>query len=363
MQTRNYYFVDDFLDYEDAVEVRALVQKERRWRLHEESFFSQFDVSWARRTLDQSQEPLLNPHVNTLRVRGRQFIEANTDFIVGNRFLVVAHKMAEGQFVGVHNDSPERDRGRIENLRLIFYVDDSFSDENGGHLVLLGSRSPEDILDVARPLFNSVVAMTLSDHSFHAVTKIRRGVRFCVVISYWGYAPLHTCSLWGPRVQTTLRRLIDVGAEFLPHSGTSFADHLFGTYQYLSRWEVQPEICIAGLLHSGLGRSATGIKPLPLSKQEVIQLVGDTAFALISQFAELRTFDDGPAISTLPTEMLILEIANTLEQARGDADLMYARRLINSIENRIEPAVYERIAEDFVRIERDVKSAERSRAM
>lgn len=125
-----------------------------------------------------------------LLVAGRDLFENQFNSVIGNRFAVVSHKMVPGQLVGIHNNLPEQDRRRIENFRLVCYVDRDFQDEKGGHLILFGSKNVSDVLDAVRPVFNSAILMQLSDNSFHAVSRVRWGTRYSIVASYWGYSIL-----------------------------------------------------------------------------------------------------------------------------------------------------------------------------
>src|SRR5580765_31001 len=54
-------------------------------------------------------------------------------------------------------------------------------------------------------------------------------------------------------IAPSVRGLIERGAGRLPHTGRAFVEHLIGTWRILTLWKQPPDLCLAGLYHSGYG--------------------------------------------------------------------------------------------------------------
>jgi hypothetical protein len=313
--------VDDLVSLKAATELAHLAESEDRWKLHEEWFFSQNDFSWVRREFGRQPVGDKTPAIEELISSGKALFETRFNSVIGRHFTVVGHKMNPGQVVGIHNDSPDQDRGRIENFRLVYYVDRDYQDDKGGHLVVFGSRDAADVLDVVRPIFNSAVLMHLSDRSFHAVGRVKRGVRYSIVASYWGYPILFQARDDQSRVRNLLNRIIDEGLEEVPHSGTTFAYHLYNTFRILHGWRQDIDICLAGLAHSLIGRSTSGVRGCGISPEDLRRIVGDKAFSVIQV---LRGHDGLLAPhgedAWVSRATYVVELANLLEQAFDEQD-------------------------------------------
>ena len=86
----------------------------------------------------------------------------------------------EGQTIRIHNDYVEGH----ETHRLLIQLNDGWTDENGGMLMLFGSASHRDLKRVVRPLHGSALSFEISPDSYHAVSTIHGGERFTLVYSF-----------------------------------------------------------------------------------------------------------------------------------------------------------------------------------
>lgn len=322
MSAQNYLILENLLPNTASTALAVLAHDEKRWKLHEESFFSQNDVSWVRREFGRPPLGVATPEIAALLRTGAELIESEMNAVIGTHHTVVGHKMVVNQMVGIHNDSPELDRGRTENFRLIYYVDNNYSDDKGGHLLLFGSNNATDIIDAVRPLFNSAVVMQLSDKSYHAVSRVRSGVRYSLVVSYWGYPLLFTAPGESERVRRCLRRIIELGLEDVGHSGSTFADHLFHTFRLLHGWGLDIDVCLAGLMHSLLGRKPTKVASSRLERSELQDLVGGKALDLVELLEKQSGLVPTPTLSAeMVVGLQVVELANLLEQSQTLADV------------------------------------------
>jgi Rps23 Pro-64 3,4-dihydroxylase Tpa1-like proline 4-hydroxylase len=104
-------------------------------------------------------------------------------FAVGGELVLVdvsAHKLTSGQTIRIHNDWI----GGEETHRLLIQLNDGWSIENGGLLMLFGSRAPEDVRSITEPAHGSGFAFEISERSFHAVSTIKAGQRFTLVYTF-----------------------------------------------------------------------------------------------------------------------------------------------------------------------------------
>lgn len=150
---------------------------EAPWRLKVASFYEQWELSIDDASLPGGLEYLLKDEfVDALRERMvTPLTVARLDLVE-----VTAHRLVEGQTIRIHNDYLE---GR-ETHRLLIQLNDGWTDENGGMLMLFGSASNQDLKRVVRPLHGSAFSFEISPASYHAVSTIHGGERFTLVYSF-----------------------------------------------------------------------------------------------------------------------------------------------------------------------------------
>jgi len=88
-----------------------------------------------------------------------------------------AHIMTPGHRIGIHTDFGSTKMTH----RLVIQLNRGWAVSNGGRLVLLPERSPEESKEKQKiyfPLHCSAVGFEISDRSYHAVTPILSGERY-----------------------------------------------------------------------------------------------------------------------------------------------------------------------------------------
>ena len=93
---------------------------------------------------------------------------------------IVAHKLVEGQHIGIHNDFIAGE----ETHRLVVQINPHWTDENGGYLMLFNSENVEDVSKVVKPLNNTAFGFEISKRSHHAVSKIYGLSRYSIVYTF-----------------------------------------------------------------------------------------------------------------------------------------------------------------------------------
>jgi len=356
--TPHYVVLNDLLLHAAANALAELAAREQRWKLHEAPFFSQYDLAWVCRTFDRTTgEP--TREMTLLRDIGIRSIESRMNAVIGRHHTITGHKMVEGQWVGIHNDSPVRDRGRIENFRLVYYFDPAFHDEKGGRLLLFGSDNEADVIATVPPDFNSAILIELSDRSFHAVSPVRQGERYCMIVSYWGYpVPFFSQPAERDRAARCIRRVIEAGLEEIDYDGTTLAYHLYNTFRLLVTWNARMEVCLAGLMHSAF-RGNPAHAQVGISRDEMRDLVGEWALAVIETLPLLSSSRQIPVASAIQQGALLVELAQTLELASNADHIAAAKDLLGQLA-LTAPAVCSAAGAELARREARVKARQQA---
>lgn len=147
------------------------------WRLVETDFYEQYEFSLFDAELPFSIRRLVEPE-GLADVRA--FIECTLDCTLTDRVELVAHKLVEGQRIGIHNDYLVGE----ETHRLTIQLNRGLSDEDGGFFMLFESCDATDVHRVMRPISNSGVGFAIGPSSHHAVSRVHGGIRYTLVYSF-----------------------------------------------------------------------------------------------------------------------------------------------------------------------------------
>ena len=93
---------------------------------------------------------------------------------------IAAHRLVRGQTIRMHNDYID---GK-ETHRLLIQLNHGWKLEQGGVLMIFGSRSPEDVRRTLKPVHCSGLVFEISPSSFHAVSQIKDRERYTLVYSF-----------------------------------------------------------------------------------------------------------------------------------------------------------------------------------
>jgi Rps23 Pro-64 3,4-dihydroxylase Tpa1-like proline 4-hydroxylase len=161
-----------------ANRVLAWFQSDAPWRLRVESFYEQYEFSLVSEDGSAISRELAGEDV----VEAARTLISDHFMINGDLALidVSAHKLTPGQTIRIHNDWI----GGEETHRVLIQLNDGWSVNHGGLLMLFGSRAPEDVRSVVEPTHGSGFAFAISDRSFHAVSTIKSGERFTLVYTF-----------------------------------------------------------------------------------------------------------------------------------------------------------------------------------
>lgn len=152
-------------------------EKYAKWDLVETEFYEQYEFS-----LLNIQLPLNLKFLISDEIISRILLMFQNAFKISNFELVgvMAHKLVNGQRIGIHNDFINGE----ETHRLVIHLNPGWNEEKGGYLMLFNSSKADDISKVISPLNNFGFGFEISNNSHHAVSKIYNFSRYTIVYTF-----------------------------------------------------------------------------------------------------------------------------------------------------------------------------------
>jgi Rps23 Pro-64 3,4-dihydroxylase Tpa1-like proline 4-hydroxylase len=170
--------IPEILSRAAADRVLAWLRTSAPWRLRVESFYEQYEFS----LVSEDGSAIARELAGERLVESVRELICSHFEISGHLTLVdvSAHKLTRGQTIRIHNDAIEGE----ETHRVLIQLNDGWSLDQGGLLMLFGSRAPEDLRSVIEPTNRSAFAFEISGRSFHAVSTVKAGERFTLVYTF-----------------------------------------------------------------------------------------------------------------------------------------------------------------------------------
>jgi hypothetical protein len=148
------------------------------WALRVESFYEQHEFSLLAAELDDEITDFVSPaFIEVVCAELRERFAVDKGLILVD---VAAHRLTSGQTIRVHNDYLDGQ----ETHRLLIQLNDGWSAERGGLLMLFAGEAPESVRHVVMPTHASGFAFEISPLSYHAVSTIRGGERYTLVYTF-----------------------------------------------------------------------------------------------------------------------------------------------------------------------------------
>ena len=210
----------------------------------------------------------------------------------------------------VHRDTIDDIPGWKQETVLIYCTDEWKADWAGETQLL--DENHKEIVYSTMPLPNRIICFDSSiPHVARSVSRSYSGLR--TVLAF----------------KTTVfdideQKCIDYVKERtqgVPHSKTTFFEHLYGTYEILKELGLSKDVCIAGLFHAIYGTTYFNYEyGLTINRDEVRELIGEYAENLAYTFCSMpnRTpnlIANGRKGNTKLFHLACIEYANLLEQA------------------------------------------------
>lgn len=285
------------------------------WRLAKHDFYEQWECVLSQSDVPPEAAALFGPGtLHDLRAQMQEWfsVELTEDC------RVVAHKLLPGQGIGPHTDHPAFG---YETHRLVVTPNLLHDDADGGHLLIMRGRGEADLCNVVRPLFNVGFAFEASEASFHCVADVYSNARYSLIFNF-----THVGN--GARavsaVNAALRAAMEVpsasggaaldfllgrGLSGIPHSHSTFMEHLDGVYRLLRSWSVPESTCRAGLFHSAYG---TSVEPFASQSERATLegLIGPAAESIVYAYC----VQQAPACPEVQRAVAHVRLANYVEQ-------------------------------------------------
>lgn len=153
-------------------------EKDAPWKLRIAEFYEQYEFVLTSEVLPLHLRGLFSTaKISSLRMNVEQLFGVR----LADRIDITAHRLIKGQRIRMHNDYIPGQ----ETQRLVIQLNRGWVDENGGALILFNSREPSDVHRILRPVHNSGLLFEITSNSLHAVTPIKGGERFTLVMSFF----------------------------------------------------------------------------------------------------------------------------------------------------------------------------------
>lgn len=147
------------------------------WSLTIADFYEQYEFSFLEVEIPRHLQCMVSKEIITvIEDKLKAVFNVNSFNLAG----ITAHKLVDGQRIGIHNDFI----GGEETHRLVIQINSGWSEDNGGFLLLFNSSKAEDIAKIVRPLNNSAVGFAISDKSHHAVSTINSFSRYSLIYTF-----------------------------------------------------------------------------------------------------------------------------------------------------------------------------------
>lgn len=161
----------------DQVKTSDWLHNSIRWELSKTHFYEQFEFNLLSMPIPQEVKFLIQDQtLESIVDEFKLYFDVDKLELVG----VVAHKLIDGQKIGIHNDYIN-DK---ETHRLVLHFNPTWREENGGFLMLFNSGDSQDVAKVFNPVSNFAFAFEISHSSHHAVSKIYNFTRYTIVYTF-----------------------------------------------------------------------------------------------------------------------------------------------------------------------------------
>ena len=210
----------------------------------------------------------------------------------------------------IHTDQVKTIPGYRQETILIYCTKEWHADWAGETQFL--AEDQQEIVYSTLPLSNRIVCFDSSiPHVGRSVSRRYQGLRTILAFK--------TSVI--DIDETKCIQFIQEKTKSIPHSHTTFFEHLYGTYNILKSISMPQYVCIAGLFHAIYGTEYFK-HDLEISRDDVIALIGKDAEHLVYTYSSLNSRT--PAIKNNATEnpdnlesyfLACIEFSNLLEQA------------------------------------------------
>lgn len=174
--------VTDLLAPEDAEAVLGWLERFDGWTSKSDQHYKSDVHHFAVDRLPEDLAAVLTPDK---LAAVRDLMETSFGVRFRPDYFLLANRYVPGDGTAVHSDfNPDTSHPYFFTHRLIAYYNRSWEEADGGVLGLFAGQDPASLAVQHPPLHNTAAGMAMSESSFHAVSALRGGLRYCLIFSF-----------------------------------------------------------------------------------------------------------------------------------------------------------------------------------
>lgn len=173
-----YFTQKDAISSELSLRTLQWLENTDLWELTEAEFYEQYEFSLHDCYLPKNLNGLKSGA--TLKYF-RKILERKFNTNLRSRVDITVHKLIKGQTIRIHNDFIPGQ----ETHRLLFQLNRSWIEEDGGYLMIFQSPNPESVEGLLPPIHRSAMGFEISQKSYHGVSTVHGGERYTLVYSFY----------------------------------------------------------------------------------------------------------------------------------------------------------------------------------
>lgn len=175
-----YFVLSDFYEAEFAHMLSHWLSSEAQWQRAVHHFYDQFELNFKH--VLAVPAPIFDALLGASALgQVKQLVEKLFKTQFRPRLAVSAHKLVNGQGIGIHADSAQQ----AESHRIVVQLSRNWQDDYGGNIVFFGSDNVTDVSKIFRPVFNTAVGFSLGGVSYHAVSDVSHSQRLTLLYGFW----------------------------------------------------------------------------------------------------------------------------------------------------------------------------------
>jgi Rps23 Pro-64 3,4-dihydroxylase Tpa1-like proline 4-hydroxylase len=173
-----YFQSPKFLVETAADAILTWFMHEAPWKLRIESFYEQYECGLLSIDLPSAITIFVEKNfVDRVRAQLVSHLGATGPLKLID---IAAHHLVPNQTIRIHNDYLSGE----ETHRFLIQINQGWSIDNGGLLMLFSSDRADDVEAIIYPTHRSGFGFRICEKSFHAVSTIRKGNRFTLVYTF-----------------------------------------------------------------------------------------------------------------------------------------------------------------------------------
>jgi Rps23 Pro-64 3,4-dihydroxylase Tpa1-like proline 4-hydroxylase len=174
-----YFYSHSGLRDDECERILSWLENEAPWKRVTTYFYEQYEFHLQDANLKDDLKFLIeDDFISNLR----KYIETYfPSFGLSSKVDVVAHKLTDGDTIGIHNDYIEN----CETHRILFNFNRGWTEDNGGFFMVFSENNPEALTDLILAQHGHVHGFEISPHSHHAVSKVNQGDRYNIIYSFY----------------------------------------------------------------------------------------------------------------------------------------------------------------------------------